>query len=59
LLAIIVMVDPKTYRDESQRLRRKAETSIDPGLQRVMIEIAEFYERMAETLATGAKPTNH
>ena len=51
------MDDAKKCREEAERLRRQAENSIDPELQRVMTDIAEFYERMAETFANRAKLT--
>ena len=51
LLSRIVIGDPNKYRDEAEHLRRKAEKSIDPGLQQTMLDIAGLYERMADGIA--------
>jgi hypothetical protein len=44
------MDDPKKYREEAERLRSKAEKSIDPKLQQTMLDIAAQYERLAKSI---------
>jgi hypothetical protein len=44
------MVDPKKYREEAERLRKKAEKSIDSRLQQTMLDIAAQYERLAKSV---------
>jgi hypothetical protein len=44
------MADPKKYRDEAERLRKEAAESADPEMRGTMLDIAELYRRMAETL---------
>ena len=44
------MADSKKYRDEAERLRKEAAESADPEIRGTMLDIAELYHRMAETL---------
>jgi hypothetical protein len=44
------MADPKKYRDEAERLRKEAAESADPEIRGTMLDIAELYHRLAETL---------
>jgi hypothetical protein len=44
------MADPQKYRDEAERLRRDAMQSDHRETRSTMIEIADLYDRMAETL---------
>jgi hypothetical protein len=41
------MIDPKKYRDEAEHLRREAEGITDPTQQRMVRNLAELYERLA------------
>jgi hypothetical protein len=43
------MADPNKYRAEAERLRREAAEN-DPEIRGVMLDIAELYYRLAETL---------
>jgi len=44
------MVDPKKYRDEAERLRREAIETPDRNERGTMIEVADLYDRLADTL---------
>ena len=44
------MAEPKKYRDEAERLRKEAAESDHPEIRGTMLDIAEFYYRLAETL---------
>jgi hypothetical protein len=44
------MVDSKKYRDEAERLRSEAMQTDHRETRSTMIEIADLYDRMAETL---------
>jgi hypothetical protein len=44
------MADSKKYRDEAERLRSEAMQTDHRETRSTMIEIADLYDRMAETL---------
>jgi hypothetical protein len=50
------MADPKKYRDEAERLRRKAEHIHDRDVRRQAIEIADQYDRLADSIEEWRQP---
>jgi hypothetical protein len=44
------MADPEKYHTQAERLRQEAATTHDPFMQQTILDIAELYERMADTL---------
>jgi hypothetical protein len=44
------MAESKKYLDEAERLRKEAAESADPDIRGTMLDIAELYYRLAETL---------
>src|SRR5258708_416384 len=47
---ILRMADPNKYRDEAERLRREAAENDSHDVRGTMLDIAELYYRLAETL---------
>ncbi len=45
------MADPQKYRDEAELLRQQAVKSPDCDVRGTMIEVADLYDRLADTLA--------
>lgn len=41
------MADPKKYRDEAERLRKEAAETKDRDHQRMILDIAKLYDRLA------------
>jgi hypothetical protein len=44
------MADAKKYRDEAERMRREAIETPDRDIRGTMIEVADLYDRLADTL---------
>jgi hypothetical protein len=44
------MADPQKYRDDAAGLRRVAEKTQSPVIKRQMLQIADQYDRLAESL---------
>jgi hypothetical protein len=53
------MADPKRYRDEAERLRKEAAESDHSAIRGTMLDIAELYLRMAETLEKHKGKSNN
>jgi hypothetical protein len=46
----LAMADPKKYRDEAERLRKEAMETDHREVRSTMIEVADLYDRLVETL---------
>jgi hypothetical protein len=44
------MADPAKYREEAQRLRKEAATRADDETRKLLIEVADLCDRLAETI---------
>jgi hypothetical protein len=46
--------NPKHWRDSAKRARAKADQMKDPRSKRMMLGLADFYERLARRLVDGS-----